>query len=229
MANLFYESKLFSTAEADFLVHYKVNCVNDIHFNSQWNLRNTGQNGGTSGIDIKYCDARSITTGNSNIIVAVLDEGIQKNHPDITNLHSFSFDAQSGNSPSILYGDHGTQCAGIIGANTNSIIPTGVAGIAPNCRLMDISHSLWVTPNVHQELARGIDRAWRNGAAVISNSWGHGVLLNSDYINDAIDSALIRGRQGRGTVVVFSSGNDDTNVLYPANSNPGIIAVGAID
>jgi hypothetical protein len=42
MANLFYESKLFSITQADFLVHYKPNCVNDSFFNHQWNLRNTG-------------------------------------------------------------------------------------------------------------------------------------------------------------------------------------------
>ncbi|MCL2039207.1 MAG: S8 family serine peptidase [Bacteroidetes bacterium] len=232
MANLFYESKLFSIAEVDFLVHYKPQCVNDTHFGNQWNLRNTGQNGGTPGIDINYCNASSITTGNSNIIVAVLDQGIQRNHPDLPNIHSLSYDAQTGVSPSILYlnffnQNHGTPCAGIIGANSNNNL--GMAGIAPNCMLMDISHSLSNTPNIHQELANGINWAWQNGASIISNSWGDASALNSHLIDNAISNALTQGRSNKGTIVVFSSGNDNIDVLYPANSNPNIIVVGAVD
>ncbi len=67
---------------------------------------------------------------------------------------------------------------------------------------------------------------WHNGADVISNSWGSAVQYQ--IIDDAIDSALIRGRNGLGCVVVFAAGNENSAVNYPANSNPDIIAVGAM-
>jgi subtilisin family serine protease len=230
MANLFHESNLFSVAEADFLIHYKpTSCVSDTYFNNQWNLNNTGQYGGTPGIDINYCSSRSITTGNPNIIVAVIDHGIQMNHPDITNLHPSSYNAMTGTSPSQVLGSHGTPCAGIIGANSNNGI--GISGIAPNSRLMSVSHNLFVTPNAPQQLANGINWAWQNGASVISNSWGHNLLNsyhNSYLIDNAISNALQLGRGGRGTVVVFSAGNNNSAVIYPANSNPDIIVVGAM-
>jgi len=232
MANLFYESRLFSVTEVDFLIRYSPNCVNDTYFSDQWNLKNTGQYGGTSGIDINLCAARTLTTGSSSIIVAVLDDGIQKNHPDLTNIHSNSFDTRT-KLASQLRGRHGTAVAGIIGASTNTIVPTGIAGIAPNCRLMSISDSMMVAPNAAQELADGLNWAWKTGqASVINNSWGNNMHLqypNHTMIVDAIDSALIRGRNGKGCVVVFSVGNEnDTIVNFPARSRPDIIAVGAM-
>lgn len=65
------------------------------HFNNQWNLSNTGQNGGTTGIDIKYCNARPITEGSGDIIVTVIIQGVQLNHPDL-NIHSVSYDTHAG-------------------------------------------------------------------------------------------------------------------------------------
>jgi hypothetical protein len=100
MANLFYESKLFSVTEVDFLTHYELhnnNCVNnDVYFNDQWNLKNTGQYGGTPGIDINYCAAKFITEGDPSIIVAVMDSGIEVNHPDFVNIHPDSYDIETG-------------------------------------------------------------------------------------------------------------------------------------
>jgi len=239
MANLFYESKLFSVAEADFLIPFKFgNCVNDSLFSAQWNMRNWGQyinpqHNAALGMDINYCAVRSITTGNPDIIVAVIDQGIQLNHPDLANMHPISYDALTGGS-SQERGSHGTWVAGIIGANTNN--GRGIAGIAPNSKLMSISILNDDTiPDTRQQFADGINWAWRNGASVINNSWGHHYLLNSNFIDNAISNALDSGRAGKGTVVVFCAGNHlNTNsfvshsVWYPADSNPNIIAVGAM-
>ena len=80
-ANILYETGLFESTEPAFMYHNLGNS-NDPHFNDQWTLKNTGQNGGISGIDINIEQAWNISTGN-NINVAVVDQGIEMNHPDL--------------------------------------------------------------------------------------------------------------------------------------------------
>jgi len=225
MANLFYESGFFAASEPDLMTDDVPQCVNDTYFNNQWGLKNTGQNGGAVGVDINACNAWQITTGSSSIIVAVLDQGIVFNHPDMPNIYPISFDTESGTSPSQVLGPHGTACAGIIGASSDNNL--GVSGIASGCPLMSISNSFAATPDSRQKRADGINFAWQNGASVISNSWGS--TIQYQIIDDAITNALTLGRNGLGCVVVFSSGNDYSAVInYPANSNDNILAVGAI-
>ncbi|MDD3721997.1 MAG: S8 family serine peptidase, partial [Lutibacter sp.] len=224
MANQFYETGAFAASQPDLMTDDSPFCVNDTHFNNQWGLNNTGLHGGTSGIDINYCEARQITTGNQNVVIAVLDQGVELNHPDLTNMHPLSFDTESGTSPSQVLGNHGTACAGIIGANSDNGI--GVAGIASGSPIMSISNSLAGTPNSRQRRADGINFAVNNGASVISNSWGSAIQYQ--IIDDAITNALTNGRNGLGCVVVFASGNDNGAVNYPANSNDDILVVGAM-
>lgn len=223
VANIFYESGFFSEATPDFMQDYGGACVNDTYFPQQWNLKNTGQTG-TSGNDIRACEAWATTTGSPSVVIAVLDQGIQLNHPDIANLVSQSYDTHTGSSPSQIRGNHGTACAGIAGATRNN--SKGVSGVAPGCKLMSISDSLTFTPDASQRLANGINFAWQNGASVISNSWA-GASFQSPLLDDAITKALTLGRGGLGTIVVFAAGNQDEEVRYPANSNPDILAVGA--
>lgn len=224
LANLFYETGIFSSCQPDFICDDKLNSsVNDPLYSNQWGLENTDQNGGTREIDIKLSNARNITTGSNNVIVAVLDQGIELSHPDL-NVYSKSYDTESGSSPSQVRGNHGTACAGIIGAKTNN--NPEVAGIAPNCPLMSISNSLAGSPDSRQKRADGFNYAWRNGASVISNSWSSSVKY--EILDNAISAALTNGRNGLGCVVAFASGNDNSSVNYPANSNPDILVVGAM-
>nr|WP_319571906.1 hypothetical protein [uncultured Draconibacterium sp.] len=72
LANQFFESGLFQFAEPDLMLEDILNCVNDAYFPQQWGLRNTGQYGGTAGIDIRACDAWNISTG-ANVNIAVID------------------------------------------------------------------------------------------------------------------------------------------------------------
>ena len=227
-ANFFHESDLFQKGEPDLMADL-LHCANDQYFGDQWGLKNTGKYGGTIGTDINICNAWSISTG-ANITVAVIDQGFELNHPDFAgNVHSFSYDCESGISPQQIRGSHGTACAGIIGAMKNN---NGIAGVAPNCKLMSISHSLTLPNNfIREQLADGIDKAMLNGADVISCSWGS-TALEGTYITDAINNAVLNGRDKNGTkygcVVVFSSGNDNaTSVLYPSKQG-NVISVGAI-
>jgi len=226
MANLFYETGRFDAAEPDLMVD-ELHCVNDPFFNNQWGFENTAQWGGTVTPDINACAGwANWSTGTPGVIVAVLDHGFEQNHPDLdANNFGTGFDSESGTTPALVLGNHGTACAGIVAAERNN--NTGVVGVAPNCRIMSISNSLGGNPNSRQKRADGINWAWQNGADVISNSWGSGVQYA--VIDDAIVNAQTNGRGGLGTVICFSAGNNNVgNVSYPANANDDIIAVGAM-
>ncbi|MBI9066172.1 MAG: S8 family serine peptidase [Salinivirgaceae bacterium] len=224
IANYFFETGLFSASVPDLLTYNDLLCSSDPFFADQWGLNNTGQNGGTVGLDINMCDAWNITEGDNNITIAVLDHGIEFDHPDINNLHPLSFDTESLSSPSLVLGSHGTACAGIIGADKDN--NEGVTGISPLCRIMSISNSLSGTANSRIRRADGINWAVDNGADIISNSWRSGVQF--EVIDNAIENALLNGRNGLGTIIIFSSGNSNSSVNYPANSNEDILAVGAM-
>ena len=219
-ANSLFETGLFASSQPDFLSDDLL-CTNDPSFGSLWGLNNTSN----PNYDINACQAWTITQG-AGVNVAVLDQGIFKTHQDLAaNMHSLSFNTETGTSPSQIFGDHGTHCAGTIAAIKDNNIQ--VVGVAPSSKLMDVSNSLAGTANSRIRRADGINWAWQNGAHVISNSWGSSVQY--DAINDAIANALQNGRNGKGTIIVFATGNDTaSSVAYPANINNDIIAVGAM-
>lgn len=215
-----YESGEFSESYPDLInLQSDALCVNDPKFSEQWHLSNTEY-------ALDLCGVRKITTGDNNVIVAVLDQGIDLNHPDL-NLYNISYDTESGVSSSHIYGEHGTNCAGFISAITNNNI--GIASLAPSCRLMSVSNTLISSLDSSQKRANGINFAWQNGASVISNSWRSG--YPNSMLDDAISNALKKGRSGKGTVVVFATGNNSrSSISYPSSiAESGLIAVGASD
>lgn len=224
-STLFFESGIFEFAEPDFFRYLQKFCsTTDPLYGNQWGLENTGQYGGTSGADIKVCNAWNYSKG-ASIKVAVIDEGVDLGHPDLS--IGTGFDATGGgsgggpNNPDA----HGTNCAGIIGAINNSI---GVSGVAPLVQIIPVRIAIgngfggWITSDA--QIANGINWAYPN-ADVLSNSWGGG--SPSSLIDNAIANAVTLGRGGRGCVVVFSTGNSNSAVAYPA-TNANIIAVGAM-
>jgi subtilisin family serine protease len=146
------------------------------------------------------------------------------NHPDLqNNVSNTGYDAETGSTPSVVRGNHGTACAGIIGAQQNNY--QGITGVSPSTGIISISLNLsW--SNTATQIADGFYWANSNGIDVISNSWGG--YDPSTIIDDAITYVLTNGRNGKGMVVVFAAGNENnTNIRYPGNSNPAIIVVGA--
>ncbi len=229
-ANIFHETGMFEYAAPSFIRMMKMHCVNDPLFDQQWGLQNTGQHGGTSGADIKACQAWGITKGRDDIVIAVLDSGVDLEHPDLVNNLLLGFDATGQGSEGGQQGNdaHGTACAGIIAAQGNNM--EGVSGIAPNCKILpvriaynEMSDGTWTTDDIW--MADGINWAWQNGADILSNSWGAGPV---PLITDAINNAFEHGRDGLGCPIVFSSGNSNTDVAYPAGL-PNVISVGASD
>ena len=237
MANRFYESGLFKEAQPAFLFESLLDFPNDPFFFDQWGLNNTGQYGGHYGSDIQMLDAWEITNSHEEIITAVIDHGISKIHPDLPNIHPVSFDTEGGVSepepessnddppPSVIYGPHGTAVAGIIGAMVNN--DEGIAGIAPNGMLMSISNSLKESIDSAMEIADGINFSWENGASAINNSWSYSPDFQVPQVQEAIENAINYGRDGLGTIVVFSSGNNDRGFLNWPSVLPEVIAVGA--
>lgn len=191
-----------------------------------WNHDNSG-NPGIIGADIGLPAAHTITRGSADVRVAVLDEGVDGNHPALKPALVADRDFVDGNTTSKPDGNdaHGTACAGII-LSRNAKTP----GIAPGCSLVGVRIAKgdgadgWVFDDF--KTADAIDWAWKEGKAdVLSNSWGGGPAV--DAITRAFERARTKGRGGKGAVVVIATGNEDLpRVSYPAVL-PNVLAVGA--
>ncbi len=199
-----------------------------------WNLNNTGNNipqnvEGTPGCDMKMFSAWDITTGNPNVMIAIVDTGIDTNHFDLRpNLcdRNLWYDAYDNDQKPYDEYYHGTGVSGITSAAGNNI--AGMAGIAFSSQVMPVrvfgpAPAGFTTDLI---LAKGLNWSWQHGACVINCSWGGGIP--GSLITFAIQNAVNYGRIGKGTVVFGGSGNSDTNlVLYPA-SMPEVIGVGGV-
>lgn len=190
-----------------------------------WNHDNTG-NPGLAGSDVAAKAAWLITRGGPEIRVAVLDEGVDTDHPALKAAVVGEKDFVDGNSHARPDGDdaHGTACAGIV-FSRDATYP----GLAPECGLVAIriakgnGNDGWIFDDY--DTADAIDWAWDEGKAdILSNSWGGGPPV--DVITRAIDRARTRGRKGKGAVVLFAAGNDDGPVNFPGSLEQ-VITVGA--
>lgn len=181
----------------------------------QWGLYNSQY----KGLDISISKAWNYSTGRG-IKIAIVDHGIDMSHKDLQdNIHPRSYDTETKSSPSRVYGEHGTHCAGIAAAVRNNGI--NIAGVAPDAQLMSVSNRL-AGDNSETTLADGINWAWQNGADIISCSWW---CEDNDLIRDAIKNAVSKGREGRGCVFVKSAGNTGSAISFPGDYGPEVIAV----
>ncbi len=202
---------------------------NDPLFPDQWDMQNTGQTGGTIGADMKAAAAWDISTGSSSIVVAVIDEGVDVDHPDLAANMVTGYDAVTANpTPEGVPGNanstdgHGTCCAGIIAAVGNNGI--GVTGVTWNSKIMPIRIGFGNYWTQTDWIIDGLTWPVDNGADILSNSWGGGSPSTS--IQNAVVYATTNGRGGLGCPVFFASGNENSTVSYPA-AYPETIAVGA--
>jgi len=162
--------------------------------------------------------AWNITTGSPDILVGVVDSGIDATHPDLLGHVVNGYNFREEKREVIDRDGHGTAVASCIGANSND--GQGMAGINWNVRFINTKAgeaSLYFF-----DVARAIIFAADNGARVINGSYGGGFAAFAEEI--AIEYA-----QSKNVVMVFSSGNDGSSaVRYPAGL-PGVISVGASD
>jgi len=225
VSNIFFESNSFEKIDPGFIFNFSHNCVTDNSYDQQWSIDNTG-------IDINACGAWSHTAGSEDIILAVIDMGIDNDHDEFVNTEfTISYDADNRVSPAGLYDDHGNHVCGIISSNHNQY---EIAGVAPGLSVMEISHSLMVDNTISEDLAAGINWAVKNGADILNNSWGdqggeYYGEFQSTLLEDAIDNAIDSGRNGLGCVVAFTAGNHSPAMNYPAIYRAEILTVGAIN
>ena len=184
-----------------------------------WNHDNAGDPG-IAGADVAARAAWTITRGRADVRVAVLDEGVDTEHPALKAAIVDQKDFVDGNAHARPDGNdaHGTACAGII-VSRDATYP----GLAPECSLVAVRIAKgdgtgnWIFDDF--ATADAIDWAWQEGKAdVLSNSWGGGPAV--DVVSRAIERARTKGRQGRGAVVVFAAGNDNGPVNFPADDRP---------
>lgn len=232
LSALFYETGLFEYTSPCFFVINPLDSP-DTYYSNQWNLKNTGQYN-NSGIDINVESAWNTTEGSSNIVVAVLDSGVELTHPDLVSNIVAGYDAIDttyvlGGAVRESNSYHGTAVAGIIGAVKDNGI--GISGVSPGCKIMPIRVGEYLGYNEVVQIylpaaTRGFNWARSHGADVINCSWEANTQCTQ--LSSAIQNATTLGRNGKGCVVVFSSGNDGSNsVSYPA-SLYYVMSVGAI-
>ncbi|NQU68560.1 MAG: S8 family serine peptidase [Candidatus Marinimicrobia bacterium] len=198
---------------------------NDNYYPNQWAHDNTGQaqsygggQVGTPDCDMDTDEAWDITTGSEDVIVAVLDTGVN-DHDEFGTRLLDGWNFYDGNSNTADVFGHGTMCAGIVSAQGDNNI--GVAGISWDSKILPVK-VLSNSGNGDQGiLANGIVYASDNGANVISMSLRWTSPDNS--CSDAIDYAT-----ANGTVVLAATGNEESSTIGYPSAYENCIAVGAL-
>jgi thermitase len=198
---------------------------NDPDFARLWAMKNDGQadksgRAGVVGADIQAPEAWAIATGSKDVVVAVIDTGVDYNHPDLaanawsspTDPTVHGFNAINGKLDPMDDNSHGTHCSGTIaGSGDNGV---GVVGVSWRASIMGVKFLSGAGSGTLADAVKAIDWATNNGAQIMSNSWGGGGY--SQALFDAIKRA-----QDKGILFIAAAGNDasdnDARASYPAS------------
>jgi subtilisin family serine protease len=241
-------SGLFDYVEPDF-VQAACREPNDVRYGDDtlWGLRNRGLDGGVNGADIDATRAWEVTTGSTNVIVAVIDSGIRYTHRDLAPQmwrnpeeipangidddrdgfidNIFGINALNGSGDPLDDVGHGTHAAGTIGAAANDGNPH--VGVAWQVQLMACKFMAADGFGVTSDAIRCIEFAVRKGAKIINASWESGAFSR------ALFDAIV-GARNQGVLFVTAAGNErgdlDLSPVYPAcYESDNIIAVASLD
>jgi len=218
-------------AEPNYIV-YSAETPNDSLFDYQYALYNSGQDIGPPGspqgeerADIKATSTWEETKGDEDVVIAIIDSGVDMLHPDLEEkIHSSGYDFVNDDSDATDDEGHGTHVAGIAAAETHN--DEGIAGVAWNCKILPVKVLDALGLGDAYDLADGIIWAADNGADVINLSLGVPVelLILEDAVKYAYDKDI---------VIVASAGNYipafGTDVWYPAAYDDYCLAVAATD
>lgn len=225
---------------------------NDPDFGKTWGLLNSGQRDpkgqeGTAGVDIDATLAWAAGTGSHDIVVAVIDTGIDYTHEDLkSNIYANDkevagnnvdddkngfvddirgWDFQQNDADPMDDNRHGTHCSGTIGGEGNNAI--GVAGVSWKVRIMPIKFLSASGSGSLADAVESINYATQMGVHIMSNSWGGGGFSQTMF--DAIKAA-----KAKGILFVAAAGNEgnnnDSSPAYPASYNSeNVISVAATD
>lgn len=231
-------------ATPNFVSEYRRQAASSIP-RDQWHLLNRGiARGQRKGEDVDALEAWAITRGRPGVVVAILDDGVDVEHPDLRSRIWRNPDKQARDQVGrdfFLPDDHpdhfnprpkkfrfpfdqmegndihGTPCAGVAAAAGKRAL-----GIAPRCRILPVKifHADELAPD--ERVADAIRYA-AGRADVLSCSWSGGT---SPDVELALEDAQPLGRGGRGAAIFCATGNEASGVGFPA-SHPATIGVGA--
>lgn len=221
----------------------------DTYAANLWGLKNYGQSilgiAGDPGIDINLASAWLVTQGDPNVLVAVIDTGVDISHPDLAGSIWTNADEVAGNGVDddgngfiddvcgwdFLHNDnsvfdsstedeHGTHCVGTIAAACDSL---GVTGVAPGVKILPLKF-MNTSGGTTADAIDAIDYARAAGAKIVNCSWGGddgSITLKNTIANSGMLFVTAAGNSGQ---------NIDTTPLYPASFDlTNIITVAAID
>lgn len=229
-----------------------LNSTNDPKFNELWGLENTGDNDptgmsdGVAGADVDAVRAWDISKGSRDVKIAVIDTGVDYNHPDLA-ANMWTNEAEANGEAGVdddgngfvddIYGydfayndgdpmdrqSHGTHCAGTIAAVHDN--NEGVAGVMAEAQIVAVKFLSDSGSGTTADAIEAIDYATNLDVDIMSNSWGGGGF--SQALADAITRA-----EEKGIYFVAAAGNsavnNDQRPHYPSSyANENIVAVAA--
>ena len=219
ICNQIADEKKIKFAHPNFLIKKKKRTA-DPYFTFQWHLHNDEY----PSADINVEQAWHYTKG-EGILAAIIDEGIDIDHIDLKgNIAGFgNYNDPDTNYPDSKTGSwHGTACAGLLAATEND---TGVVGVAPQTKLIAVRYS---DNDVAKDI-QAFNDLMNQGVDIISNSWGS--YTNLDAYNEIFKTLATKGRNGKGVLIFFASGNDHQNMdeegIDDESESPYVISIGA--
>lgn len=252
MLQILQENPMVELVEPNYIYNI-VRVPNDPDFGKLWGLKNTGDadssgSRGVKSIDVNAEKAWDLSIGSRDIVVAVIDTGVDYTHPDlapnawvneaemkgksgvdddgngyIDDIHGYDFANNDGDSMDDH--GHGSHCSGTIGGSGND--GRGVVGVNWQVRIAGVKFLTKEGSGTLANAVKSIDYATKIGANIMSNSWGGGGF--SQVLMDAI----VRARAA-GILFTAAAGNESNNndrrPSYPASYDvDNIISVAAIN
>ncbi|MBE2228375.1 MAG: S8 family serine peptidase [Ignavibacteria bacterium] len=231
-ANEVYENGVVNYADPGFFYTNLLQLVpNDQFFPMQWSAINTGTNipvtgTGTANNDMGLDSAWNQTTGIQQCRISVVDSGMDTTHPDLSAnvVNGYNFNYYANTYGGIDDFGHGASCAGIIAALGNNTI--GISGVAPNAKVFSAkifnSGGSTTTAAITNAMigVRTFGNCW-----ISSNSWGGGSPVSA--ADNAILDGTTLGRNGKGIVWVFATGNGNGALSWPSTLTT-VISVGGV-
>jgi subtilisin family serine protease len=239
-ANALFESGLVEWAQPNFIQEYKRSFTpNDPRLSRQWHLTSTDN--GTPTAHVRALKAWDITLGSPDITIAVLDDGVQRDHPDLAenifnnpgeipgngvdddgngftdDVNGWDF-SNNDNDPSPFIGLDDPPDGDVHGTAVAGVAAArgdngkGGSGACLRCTILPVK--IFNADRIIDEA--GIASAIRYAATladVVNNSWSGGG--ESSVIQSALQDAITQGRGGRGAVVLFASGNSASDEFIP--------------
>lgn len=226
--------------------------IKDEYFKSQWGLRNNGHNNWgnyKAGTDIKMTEGWKLYKQSSNIIIAIVDSGVNYTHADlkdniwtntkelngvagvdddgnglVDDIYGYDFHNGDGDPMDDHKGSHGTHIAGVIGASHNKI---GIRGIMPKVKLMSLKFLNKDNKGTTLNAIKSIHYAMDNGAKIINLSWGN------HERSQALEDILKVGNKKEVLFVTAAGNSNDNNEvkpIFPASFRlPNIVSVGSFN